>query len=977
MYQVQSDKLKYFEQEINNPNRKITYRFTLRDEQLSSTLVMDNPVLTTDTGLDQYGVGCSLITQLQLSIKSEVLLFLKDKITIEVGLDIYNEETQQWETIYTPLGVYYVDDIEQQGATKSIKAYDGMYKLNKGYFPSAKHTNTQAIANDIANANGYKVKGMSNVTINNEQLEGKTCLEMLSLLASAIGGHVRISRDGSTIEFIEPTNYGLVFDESDYTNPTLNDSVSYDVQKLTVIYSERVTNDEGVVTDEGSYEVGNGIDAQTLSISNPLLKGQQTQATNVLNKIKKLNGYKRFDTTLLLADFRIDSMDMITFTKGENEYIVPILYSKMTLTYQGVSIEVQSPTLAETKSEFNFKGTLSQKVENIYTDLIQVKELTANKVTTDELEATVATIEKLYATKAEIGELVAGSIVVEDLKAQIAEIDKAIINKADITDLNALRATIENLKVEVAEIDNLIAGSILADIIQAGSISSDLLNVRDGFIKDAMISSLSASKINSGVINTNNVTIQSDNGNMLLQGSLLQFKDKNNKVRIQIGQDTTGNYTFILYDSTGKGVLINQDGIQSSDAIKDGLIVDSKVADNANISGSKLDISSLYEAMNEDGSSTLKASKVLLDDKGQTLEVSFKEMTTKQDEFEDTMNTAITDIEVSQGKIEALVQETTITNSDGTTTSLKDSFAKLQLTQEGFSTTVGGITSKIDSIEKEIGELELNNGFTVMLTNENHSFPASSNGTINVATTVTTQVIAYQGTTKLTPTIGTLPSVSGLTLTKSGDTITIQANTGTSLADSGSFNIPITVNGQNFTRAFSWTKVKSGAEAQYVVVNGEQVFRYSDNFSGTPTPSSITLTASKFNISANGKWQYKNTSGSWTDWTVSGVVQTGTTLTVSPTSGTLSSGKSMSVRYIVGSVYDEITIVKVSDGRDGTTIVDIKEQYYLSTSQQTLINGSWLDDAPTGKKVNSYGHAQCLAITMELRRTTASYLCYW
>lgn len=660
MYQIQEDKLNYFEKEIDNPNRKITYKFSLNDEPLEVNQIMDNIVLTTDTGLDQYGVGCALVTQLQMSLKSDVLIIPNDKINVEIGLDIYNEVTQQWETIYTPLGVFYVDTIEEKGIKKSIKAYDGIFKLNKGYFPTTKHTTTQAIANDIATSNGYKIKGISNVSINNEQLDGKTCLEMLSLVASAIGGHVRISRDGSTIEFVEPTNYGETYNESDYTTPTIDDTTSYNITKLRVNYSDQVTNDEGTVTDEGYYEVGSGTDANTLAISNPLLKGQKSQAQIILDKVKRLNGYKRFDTSMPLADFRLDPMDFITYIKGEKEYIVPILYMKMTLSYKGISIETQSPTLAESKSEFSFKGTLSQKVENIYTDIIQVKQLTANKVTTDELEATVAKIEQLYvskvdadeiyANKAEIGDLVAGTIVVEDLKAQIAEIDKAIINKAEISDLDATNATIESLKANVAEIDDLIANSIIAEIIQSGSVSSDLLNVKDGFIKDAMIDSVTASKINSGVINTNNVTIQSNNGNMLLQGNLLQFKDKNNKVRIQIGQDTTGNYTFTLYDATGQGVLINQDGVQSSNAIKDGLIVDSKVSDNANISGSKLNISSVYDSMNANGSKTLKASKVYLDDKKQTLDVSFKEMTTKQDELEDSMSTTITDLSVEKGK---------------------------------------------------------------------------------------------------------------------------------------------------------------------------------------------------------------------------------------------------------------------------------------------------------------------------------------
>ena len=103
------------------------------------------------------------------------------------------------------------------------------------------------------------------------------------------------------------------------------------------------------------------------------------------------------------------------------------------------------------------------------------------------------------------------------------------------------------------------------------------------------------------------------------------------------------------------------------------------------------------------------------------------------------------------------------------------------------------------------------NGYTVILTNEAHIFPCENNGNITTAISTTTLVKAFKGTTEITPTIGTLPSVAGLTLSKNGTTITIQANIGTNLASSGSFNIPITADGISFTKTFSWSKSFAGA----------------------------------------------------------------------------------------------------------------------------------------------------------------------
>lgn len=226
-------------------------------------------------------------------------------------------------------------------------------------------------------------------------------------------------------------------------------------------------------------------------------------------------------------------------------------------------------------------------------------------------------------------------------------------------------------------------------------------------------------------------------------------------------------------------------------------------------------------------------------------------------------------------------------------------------------------------------------GYTVFLTNENFTFVADDTGNVTKAQTTTTSILAYKGSNSLAFTIGTLPTVNGLTLSKTTDTITIKANTGTSLADVGSFDIIINADGKSFTKKFSWSKTKTGASgsnAEYVTVTGEQMFRYANNFSGTPTPSSITLTATKFNTNEVGKWQWLDGS-TWTDWSSNTSTLNATTLSVSPTAGSLNTGKSIRIRYIVGSVYDEITIVKVSDGAKGDNGDNAKTVSLTSSSQ--------------------------------------------
>ncbi len=124
---------------------------------------------------------------------------------------------------------------------------------------------------------------------------------------------------------------------------------------------------------------------------------------------------------------------------------------------------------------------------------------------------------------------------------------------------------------------------------------------------------------------------------------------------------------------------------------------------------------------------------------------------------------------------------------------------------------VEGITfNKAFSYSKTNCGADGKDAYSIILTNEAHIFPCESDGNISAVISTTTEVEAYKGTTQLTPTIGTLPTVSGLTLTKKDTTITIQANTGTSLASSGSLSIPITVDGINFFKTFSWSKSFKG-----------------------------------------------------------------------------------------------------------------------------------------------------------------------
>jgi hypothetical protein len=101
-------------------------------------------------------------------------------------------------------------------------------------------------------------------------------------------------------------------------------------------------------------------------------------------------------------------------------------------------------------------------------------------------------------------------------------------------------------------------------------------------------------------------------------------------------------------------------------------------------------------------------------------------------------------------------------------------------------------------------------GYSVHLSCQNAVVSCDKDGKIQAAVTVTTVVSAWKGTTAVTPVIGTLPSVSGCSLSKSGTTVTLVFVAGTSLSGSGTIDIPVTVDGKNFTLSFAYAKARQG-----------------------------------------------------------------------------------------------------------------------------------------------------------------------
>lgn len=271
------------------------------------------------------------------------------------------------------------------------------------------------------------------------------------------------------------------------------------------------------------------------------------------------------------------------------------------------------------------------------------RKLLADQASIGELTANKANIEALTAKKADLIALAALRATIETISAKKAEIESLVANKADIDAITAKKAEIESLTAQMANItalfsdtahidtakigklwatlgniETLLSNRLFAGQAQIDNLTTEQLAAVSGWITSAMIASLTADKITSGAIDTGKVTIRSADGGLTIAGPTLQIADQNNTVRLQLGRDAQGHFTFVLFDETGQGTLIDAAGIHPG-AVPDGLIVDKMVAGNANIAGSKLNIDSVVDRLNADGTKTINMAKIYLDADNGTL----------------------------------------------------------------------------------------------------------------------------------------------------------------------------------------------------------------------------------------------------------------------------------------------------------------------------------------------------------------------
>ena len=325
--------------------------------------------------------------------------------------------------------------------------------------------------------------------------------------------------------------------------------------------------------------------------------------------------------------------------------------------------------------------------------IIQGTHIFANSITADHIQAETIDTEHLKADSIDAEKIQANSITSNHIQSNTIETEHL---KANIIQS-------EHIQSNTIDANHIISNSINSGHIQTGSITAGSGIIADGAIGNAQISSIDAGKIEAGTIDTSKVTIQGANGHLRLKGNRMQvFQGVGNqaKERVSVG-DVNGDgtvYGLRVRGADGQTILLDENGVKS-EGITDGSITNDKINEDANIDGAKLNINSVINRINTDGTEVIQGTKIEVD--GTNLGVKLSEITNKQTSDGERITQAQAQITANQNAIKLKVDEQTYTTDKNAMTS------KLEKNTSEISTMKGQIALKVEQTDIENAKSEM------------------------------------------------------------------------------------------------------------------------------------------------------------------------------------------------------------------------------------------------------------------------------
>lgn len=594
-----------FNKEINKlQGRKFNAKVIIRDKEYSGNQIYEMNLEESVNPSDSFSIGsiCSNSFDIKLINTGDIFdnAIVKPYVGLYIGDDIE----------YIPLGVFNVIKTSVKGKFINLECVDNMLGLEKVYFSDLSYpADINDIAKEICKKAGVNLASkLPNYRVN--KIEGYSLREAIGFIASLCGSFARFNRIGD----LEIRDYEVVKQEM----------TPHNLFKLDIEANECII--KKVIAKKGEEELSTGTDdGNKIVFNNPIITKE------ILSDIyTKYNGFKYIPyTAKWKGNPAIMAGDILNLTDlNGNKYNALIMEQKFTYK-NGISSEVKAKGKTRQDSSFDSKGSVAQSMERYSIEQANIKKALIDKASINDLTAVDAKIQRLYtddltAIRADIVTLNSQKASIIELNSVRADLQQAIIGKANITDLNAAVGKINVLESKTASIENALAGNLTAENFKANSIVAGSGIIAEGAIGSAQISSLSVNKLEAGEFITSKHKIVSADGTIEIVGNQILI-NRNNVNRVILGEyrraDGTTEYGLLVRAKDGQTVMLDGNGVHNA-GITDGAIDNNKVADNANISGNKLDINSVIREVNTHGTETIKGTKVQIGDRTLDVELS-------------------------------------------------------------------------------------------------------------------------------------------------------------------------------------------------------------------------------------------------------------------------------------------------------------------------------------------------------------------
>ena len=509
---------------------------------------------------------------------------------------------------------------------------DGFESKHEEYLKNAEQldeTNPDSCAYALAQRKGeVETKQEKQTSVNNLRSELAKKMDM----ASWKGQTDLNSPESTGFTQSELNEISHILNQSTYTNENIFVSST---QNLTDTVTMQQNLCETALDDIAVYSIPQAVYTTTLdnilAVSGNELHAHDLSYGNFIRLGLRDDYYVKlrvtsisFNPCLYDNNFTIQFSNMIKSGKKRNDF---------------VALLDMAGNLSQSSASTSYSGNVQLTDENVYQVMSQILQSSAlvNKIQNIINNSTI--INGGAGGSLTVGDIYGNNAFFEYIQAELIAANKIVANSGDFKDLSAL----------VAEIDNLIAGNVSTELGHIIRLTAENVNIDEAVIRDLIASQITVSMLKAGTISSDKFDISSDDGGMTIVGNTMQFKDKDGNIRIQVGRDSNNDFTFVLYDETGTGVLIDSTGIKES-AIADGLIQTDMVSDGA-ITESKIDKTGILEWTDEDGNKIFQVGNMYFgDDK---FEVSYTQTVEKVD----TVYDRVESIESKLGSIELMGEQ--------------------------------------------------------------------------------------------------------------------------------------------------------------------------------------------------------------------------------------------------------------------------------------------------------------------------------